>query len=86
MPSKKVINNTCGHGNTLEKVEELNELFVNVGKRSYEKTQSQLDYVNSNQEASRYNSAHEHLFRPEPVDANTVILPIKHLKNTNSVG
>ncbi len=74
MPSKKVINNTYGHGNALEKAEEFNELFVNVGKRTYERIQSQLSHVNSDQEASRYNAVHEHLFRPEPVDMNTVIL------------
>ncbi len=39
MPSKKIINNTYGHGNVLEKAEELNELFVNVGKRTHERIQ-----------------------------------------------
>ncbi len=86
VPSKKVINNTYGHGNALEKAEELNELFVNVGKRTYERTQRQLGHVNSDQEASRNNAVHEHLFLPEPVDTNTVILTLKQLKNTNSVG
>ncbi len=68
-----------------KKVEEFNELFVNVGKRTYERTQS-LSHVNSDQEASRYNAVHEHLSRPEPVDMTTVILILKRLKNTNSVG
>ncbi len=86
MPSKKVINNTYGHGNALEKAEEFNELFVNVGKRTYERTQSQLSHVNSDQEVSHYNTVYAHFFRPEPVDTNTVILTLKHFKNTNSVG
>ncbi len=47
MTSKKVINNTYGHGNVLEKAEELNDLFVNVGERTYERTQSQKNHVNS---------------------------------------
>ncbi len=86
VPSIKVINNSSEYDNALEKAEEFNELFVNVGKRTYERKQSQLSYVNSTQEAQRYNEVHEHLFWPEPVDMNTVILTIKHLKHTNSVG
>ncbi len=86
VPSKKVISTTYGHGNALETDEEFNELFVNVGKRTYERTQSQLSHVNSDQEASRYNAVHEHLFRPDTVVMNTVILTLKRLKNTSSVG
>ncbi len=86
MPCKKIINNTYGHGNALDKAVELNELFVNVGKRTYERTQSHLNHINTDQNRSHHNAVHEHLFRPQPVDTNTVILTVKHLKNTNSVG
>ncbi len=86
MPSKKDINSSYGSGNDLEQAEELYELFANVGNRTYEKTQSQVNRTNSDQEASRHNEVQEHFFRPAPVDMNTVIIIIKHLKNTNAVG
>ncbi len=86
MPSKKDINSSYGPGNDLEQAEELYELFANVVNRTYKKTQSQVNRTNSDQEASRYNEVQEHFFRPAPVDMNTVILIIKHLKNTNAVG
>ncbi len=82
----KCYRRTKGHGNALDKAEELNELFANVGKRTYERTQSQLSHKNLDQGRSRHNAVHEHLIQPEPVDTNTIILTLKHLKKINSVG
>ncbi len=86
MPAKKDINNSYGPDNDLEKAEELNELFANVGNRMYERTQRQVNRTKSDQEASRYNEVQEHFFRPAPVDMNTAILNIKHLKKHQSCG
>ncbi len=58
VPCKKIINNTYGRGNALDKAEEPNELFVNVGKRTYERTQSQLSHINRDQDPSRHNAVH----------------------------
>ncbi len=70
-----------------QKVEEYNEFFGNVGKNTFEKSQQHL----------RSNDASPHIdyqhipninttFRPIPTDSNTVILTIKHMKNTHSYG
>lgn len=42
--------------------------------------------MNLNHDNTQGNETYENLFRAEPVDVNTVILTIKHLKNTNSSG
>ncbi len=86
VPSKKSTSNGYGHGNDLEKAEKLNDLFVTIGKQTFEKMQNYQNHISVNQETLHHHIVHEHLFRPEPVDANTVILTIKHLKNTISVG
>ena len=87
IPSKGNAGNDFGHTDDTIKAEELNEAFVNVGKRTFEKTLTELNNVNDKQGTlNRDNTVYTQLFRPEPVDANTVILTIKHLKNTNSTG
>ncbi len=85
--SSKKINSDYGHTDDIVKAEELNEAFINVGKRTFEKTQNELDNVNGEREIlHRDDIVYEQLSRSEPVDANTVILTIKHLKNINSIG
>ena len=86
VPSKKSTRNSCTHGNDQDKANELNEHFVNVGRQTYERTQGHEYHTNSNVETSQNFPRNERPFRPEPVNPNTVILTIKHLKNTNSVG
>ncbi len=71
---------SISRGNELEKAEEFNEYFVEVGKRTFEKTQTNLNDMNLNHDNTHENENYENLFRPEPVDVNTVILTIKHLK------
>ncbi len=65
---------------------DFNELFVEVGKRTFEKTQNNLNGMNLNHDNTQGNETYENLFKPEPIDVNAVILTIKHLKNTNSTG
>ena len=75
--------------NIQEKVEEFNNFFANIGKTTYDLTQQALD--NNNDKSlmdvlpSECNKAIEK-FRPEPVDTNTVILTVKSLKETRSIG
>ena len=87
VPNKKsTANINLESENELERAEEFNELFIDVGKRTFEKTQNNLNIINFNYENPERTENHENFFRAEPVDVNTVILTIKHLKNTNSTG
>ncbi len=70
----------------LEQAEKFNDHFVNVGKLAFERTQNELNIVHPHRVSLQQNLNYENFFRPEPVDVNTVILTIKHLKNTNSAG
>ncbi len=42
--------------------------------------------MNPNHDNTQENENYGNLFRLEPVDVNTVVLIIKHLKNTTSTG
>ncbi len=85
VPNKKLINNN-NIENELEQAEKFNELFVNVGKLAFKRTQNELNIIHLHRVSLQQNLNYENFFRPEPVDVNTVILTIKHLKNTNSAG
>lgn len=63
-----------------------NELFVNVGENTFQTTQNYLSVTDQTYDDPLSNVNTEHLFRPQPVDINTVILTIKHLKSTKSAG
>ncbi len=67
------------------KVDDLNDYFVNVGKKAFEKSQQGMTEAN---DAPQFQTTchNSELFRPQPVDVNTVILTIKELKNTNPCG
>ncbi len=70
-----------------EKVEEFNTYFANVGKSTFGKTRSTLRGENETVDFEPdvpYTTTE--FFRPRPVDANTVILAINELNNTNSAG
>ena len=87
VPNKKSTNNNNFESeNELERAEEFNELFVNVGKRTFEKTQNNQNITNPNLDYPLGNGNYENFFRAKPVDVNTVILTLKHLKNSNSAG
>ncbi len=85
IPNKKLTSNN-NIESELEQAEKFNDLFVNVGKLAFEKTQNELNIAHPHRGSLQQNLNYENFFRPEPVDVNTVILTIKHLKNTNSAG
>ena len=69
------------------KVDELNEYFVNVGKKAFEKSQQGMGEDTNNIYLQTTTISHDvEFFRPQPVDAATVILTMKQLKKTNSCG
>ncbi len=85
VPNKKSTNNiNIERENELERAEQFNELFFAVGKRTFEKTQNNLNDMNINHDNTQENDNYENLCRP--VHVNAVILTKKHLKNTNSTG
>ena len=70
-----------------KKVNEFNVHFANVGRNTYDKTQATLHGEN----VPGFNDANVILdgisiFRPQPVDIETVILTIKSLNETRAVG
>ncbi len=85
IPNKKLTSSN-NIESELEQAEKFNDLFVNVGKLAFERTQNELSIVHRHRVSLQQNLNYENFFRPEPVDVNTVILTIKHLKNTNSSG
>ncbi len=60
--------------------------FANVGKATYECTQNTLQGENMSAPHNVNVPIESDYFRPQPVDTNTVILTVKDLKQTNSVG
>ena len=72
----------------ISKAEMFNEYFANVGKKTYGKTQEDIEENIITPLASRRNANYNDLepFRPTTVDCETVILTIKNLKETNSCG
>ena len=76
--------------NPLDKANEFNEYFANVGENAFKKSQegyepSILD--NNTVNVENNNQLNDiALFRPQPVDVNTVILVFKDLKDTKSFG
>ncbi|XP_068200651.1 uncharacterized protein [Palaemon carinicauda] len=73
----------------LTKTENVNEFFSGVGKRTFEKAQE--DLANNDillQEINHSDNFNDNLsvFRPSPVDCETVILTIKSMKETNASG
>ncbi len=86
IPSKKNKSNTYFFDNLKNKAEEFNH-FSGVGETTYNRSQELLE-AHSDSAVPCNDSSNDpcHLFRPEPVDTNTVILTIKHLNKTRSVG
>lgn len=71
-----------------KKVESFNKFFANVGKITFEKTHQNSEH-NQNVPVPNNNNTSGpscSMFRPQPTDSNTIILIIKHLKNTSSCG
>ena len=87
VPSKKNVSEINFCDNAEQKAEEFNCFFANVGKSAYEETQVELSNENYNNVTNNNtNNSRNTLFRPQPVDVNTVVLTIKHLQNKQSSG
>ncbi len=84
-PNKRETNNN-NFENESDMAEKFNDVFVNVGERTFQTTQNNLNDTSQSQNNPQHNVNLEHLFRLSPVDRNTVILIIKHLKKTNTAG
>ena len=88
IPNKRQPNN-CSFDNAIMKAEEFNEFFANVGKNTFESTQISLhgNTTRNSQPDPPYSTVStNNPFKPQPVDTNTVILTVKHLRNTKSYG
>lgn len=87
IPSHKNTPHAYKFSNPRDKAEELNKFFSNVGestlKRSHEELKIEDEFVGNGPHPDiDVNAA----FRPQPVDTNTVILAVKDLNTTTSVG
>ena len=65
------------------KTELFNDFFANVGRRAFE--ESQQGTLPTTRERENH-FTNQIAFRPQPVDSNTIILTIKHLKETKATG
>ena len=86
LPSKKNSAAADSLDNTGLKADELNSFFANVGKSTYEDTQTVLTNEAHDTSIPIPSATHTTPFRPEPVDVPTVVLTIKHLQETQSFG
>ncbi len=70
------------------KAEEFNTFFANIGKNTFELTQKSLpnNEVTCPELSPHDSDNRNNIFRRQPVDVNTVILTIKSLNETRSVG
>ena len=88
IPNNKTQKQSCTFENISDKVEEFIDYFSRVGKDAYDATQRSL-----NDQAPPHllyemlgRDEVENKFRPQPVSVETIILVVKDLKETNSVG
>ncbi len=85
LPSSKKCSVSEDNAKTKIKAYSFNDFFANVGKDTYEESQRNTTghsddlKLNLNTDALPYD-----VFRPQPIDRETIILEIKHLKNTSS--
>ena len=87
VPNCKSNNNDCNFDSDVDKANEFNVHFSNVGKNTYEKTQEILPGENvtcfSDENVILGDDSS---FRPNPGNTETIILTIKSLNETSSVG
>ncbi len=87
IPNSKHKVSNCNFDNEITKANEFNKHFADVGRNTYEKTQETLDGENVIHFNDMTNTLDDdNNFRPQPVDTDTIILTIKGLKDTSSVG
>lgn len=86
VPGTKRNSSLTNNDDTNSKAEDFNNFFTNVGKNMFEKSQLQMsnsgDIPLPNPDIPELTV----MFRPQPTDANTVILEVKHMKNSSSCG
>ncbi len=86
VPSRNTNSNAC-IDNGGDEPNEFNKLFANVGKNTFQKTQEILHGAGVPHPAMvQEHFGGDDAFRPHPVDTETVILTIKSLNETSSVG
>ena len=87
IPKQNNKHNGYGFDKISDKAEEFNSFFSSVSestfRRSQEELESESEFV---ADRPHFNSNVNSAFRPKPVDANTVILTVKHLNTTTSIG
>ena len=88
VPNKKKDSDAQKFDDVLVKAEEFNNFFANVGKTTYNLTQQILpsSYSSSSDLCTTKITCNSMKFRPQPVDINTIILTVKGLNETRSVG
>ncbi len=86
IPNSKHNASNCNFDNEIAKANDFNKHFADVGRNTYEKTQETLHGENVMLFNDVTNTLDGDNFRPQPVDTDTIILTIKGLKDTSSVG
>ncbi len=90
VPDSKNISNNYNFDHVVDKANEFNSYFANVGKNAYTKTQEIIHRENVSYPICE--NVTSGIFiegstsRPQPVDTDTVVLTIKDLNETSSVG
>ncbi|KAK4298597.1 hypothetical protein Pmani_029048 [Petrolisthes manimaculis] len=87
IPTHKKTHHAYNFSNPCDKAEEFNNFFSKVGESTFKRSQEELKIegefvVDSPHPDIDINT----VFRPQPVDINTVILVVKDLNTTTSVG
>jgi len=78
VPQNKLTSDCAG---PTQNTEHFNHFFSKIGKLTYEQTTASTLQRNTDRAMFTTN-----FFRPQPVDVETIILVIKHLRETNAVG
>ena len=61
--------------------------FANIGKNTFKKSQQHINNGNIRPQVDEVNITNTNgMFRPTPIDNDTIILTIIHMKNTHSYG
>ena len=79
VPNKK--QNTDISTNSINDIEHFNNFFAEVGRLTYEQTIAPTHLRNISEARPKTN-----IFRPQPVGLDTIIVTVKQLRKTNSVG
>ncbi len=90
VPNSKNISNNSNFDNVVDKANEFNSYFANVGKNTYTKTQEIIQRENVSypicENVTSGICGEGNTLRPQAVDTDTVVLTIKDLNVTGSVG